>query len=56
MLLGGHLPGAKGICRLKKETETRLGGELRSRAAADRLAYELRHGVYAEAEQLPIEV
>lgn len=41
---------------MKKETETRLGGELRSRAAADRLAYELRHGVYAEAEQLPSEV
>lgn len=45
----------RNIC-MKKETETPLGGELRSQQTADRLVAELRSGLYAGASQLPSEV
>ena len=41
---------------MKKETDTPLGGELRSQQTADRLVAELRSGLYAGASQLPSEV
>ena len=41
---------------MKKDNDTRLGGTLRSREAADRLAQELRSGLYAHCDQLPSEV
>ena len=42
--------------RMNKTTESRLGGELRSQQASQRLLDELRGGRYAKATQLPSEL
>ena len=42
--------------RMNKTTESRLGGELRSKQASQRLLDELRGGRYAKATQLPSEL
>lgn len=41
---------------MNKTTESRLGGELRSQQASQRLLDELRGGRYAKATQLPSEL